>query len=45
LGEEIPSNPIFKHLNDAINKNEALKTRIFDRGSILQVIVPLSSAN
>ncbi|KAF4518026.1 hypothetical protein B566_EDAN009259 [Ephemera danica] len=36
LGEEIPSNPLFESFNKCIQENEALKTRILDRGTILK---------
>jgi hypothetical protein len=37
LCSEIESNPLFQDILGALNKNEALKKRMLDRGTILQV--------
>ncbi|XP_065346967.1 2',5'-phosphodiesterase 12 [Cloeon dipterum] len=39
LSNEINENPLFESIRNAVHKNEALKSRILDRGSILQVLV------
>jgi hypothetical protein len=37
LSSEIETNPLFQDILSALSKNEALKKRMLDRGTILQV--------